>query len=259
VITGIDVSHHQGVVDWAKVRGDGHAFAFVKATEGSTMIDPRFADNARRAAAAGLLVGAYHFARPDGDDAADECGHFLRTIGALRDVLTLPPVLDLEAGTGDLTVWAATFLAAVERTGRVPMLYSYGPFIRQHINRRANALAAYPLWLAAYVSAPPQPPAPWSAWSFWQHSSDGRVSGVVGRCDVNRYPGTLDELHQLAGARPTPITEPEEPEMTKDEHDAVIAARQLATATLEASKRIEARLDNLDKRLVRIEHATEGG
>ena len=94
-IWGVDVSHHQGPIDWPKVASEPHvAFAFIKATEGGDWTDPRFATNWREARAAGLLVGAYHFftfCRPP----LDQARHFLTT--APREPDALPAVLDVSS------------------------------------------------------------------------------------------------------------------------------------------------------------------
>ena len=71
-VRGIDVSHHQGPIDWQRVAADDVAFAVIKATEGGDHVDDAFATNLREARAAGLAVGAYHFftfCRPGGDQA----------------------------------------------------------------------------------------------------------------------------------------------------------------------------------------------
>ena len=60
-VRGVDVSRYQGDIDWPVLAGQGIDFAFIKATEGSTLVDPRFAANLDGATAAGLRVGAYHF------------------------------------------------------------------------------------------------------------------------------------------------------------------------------------------------------
>jgi lysozyme len=93
-IWGIDVSHYQGVVAWQSVRAAGAAFAFAKASEGTTATDPLFADNWRGIAQAGLARGAYHFAHP-GFDPETQAVHFHATVGDLRPG-DLPPVLDIE-------------------------------------------------------------------------------------------------------------------------------------------------------------------
>src|SRR5690349_7236247 len=58
---GVDVSAHQGTIDWPTVAADGVSAAYLKATEGATFRDPAFAHNWQQARAAGLQVGAYHF------------------------------------------------------------------------------------------------------------------------------------------------------------------------------------------------------
>ena len=60
-VRGVDVSSYQGKIDWNVIASQGISFAFVKATEGSSLVDPCFASNYGNAAAAGLRVGAYHF------------------------------------------------------------------------------------------------------------------------------------------------------------------------------------------------------
>jgi GH25 family lysozyme M1 (1,4-beta-N-acetylmuramidase) len=64
-LPGIDVSHHQGAIDWSQVAGAGTRFAFAKATEGRSYVDPTYATNKAGAALSGVVFGAYHFARPD--------------------------------------------------------------------------------------------------------------------------------------------------------------------------------------------------
>jgi lysozyme len=91
-LRGIDVSHHQGVVDWGKVAKSDVAFAILKATEGD-YVDETFARNLVGAHAAGLVVGAYHFftlCRPGADQAAN----FLKVVP--RDRAMFPPAVDIE-------------------------------------------------------------------------------------------------------------------------------------------------------------------
>ncbi|TGU69877.1 lysozyme, partial [Mesorhizobium sp. M1C.F.Ca.ET.144.01.1.1] len=94
-IRGIDVSHHQGQIDWQRVAADDVAFAIIKATEGGTHVDTEFATNLREARAAGLAVGAYHFftfCRPG----ADQAKNFIAAVP--RGEALLPPVVDIEFG-----------------------------------------------------------------------------------------------------------------------------------------------------------------
>lgn len=81
LLTGIDVSAYQPHIDWRAVAAGGDSFAFVKATEGASYVSPTFREQRDGAKAAGLLVGAYHFARWERDDPEAQAEHFARTIG----------------------------------------------------------------------------------------------------------------------------------------------------------------------------------
>ena len=60
-VQGIDVSHYQGMIDWAQIQDQGIDFAFIKATEGSGYVDECFYDNWQAAEQTDLMIGAYHF------------------------------------------------------------------------------------------------------------------------------------------------------------------------------------------------------
>lgn len=94
---GVDVSNWQGAINWGSVRGAGIEFSWMKATEGTTYKDPRFSANYLGAYNAGVIRGAYHFARPDLSGGAAQANFFASSGGAWsRDNLTLPGVLDIE-------------------------------------------------------------------------------------------------------------------------------------------------------------------
>jgi GH25 family lysozyme M1 (1,4-beta-N-acetylmuramidase) len=197
-IEGIDVSHWQGTIDWAKVKAAGKKFAFIKASEHTTFVDDKYATNRSKAKANGILVGAYHFARPDTstNDAVKEADHFINTAGPVSGELL--PVLDLEV-TGGLTktqlaAWAKSFLDRVyERTGVKGAIYMSPSFWSNYAGNSLNlANAGYKvLWIAHWTtaSAPTVPASNWggNGWTFWQYTSSGSVNGIEGRVDLNRY------------------------------------------------------------------------
>src|SRR5215210_6885099 len=128
-IRGIDVHGAKGPIDWPRVRQAGFQFALLKATEGRTFDDDRFKANRRDAKAAGLVVGAYHFARPDNNSPAAEAAHFLRVCqvqpGELR------PALDWEHDP-PTAPWALQFLRAIEAAiGAPPIFYTFPDFLRR--------------------------------------------------------------------------------------------------------------------------------
>lgn len=195
-VQGIDVSHFQGVVDWQQVAQAGMSFAFAKATEGITYVDPQFATNWTGIKAAGLLRGAYHFFEAN-DDATAQAQHFLDTVQLAKG--DLPPVLDIEttAGVSNEQIWSgvSTWLQVVEQAmGRQPILYTAPGFWNSHAPDLT--LTRYPLWLADYAAQPLLPHG-WTSWLFWQHSQTGSVAGVTGAVDLDLFSGTLQQLHEL--------------------------------------------------------------
>jgi lysozyme len=201
---GIDVSHWQGSVDWAKVRSDGITFAFMKATEGTSYVDPTLTTNWAGAQAAGVYRAAYHFARPStaAGSAATQARFFVSQAGVFQGVGDLPPVLDLEAtgglGPAALRSWVATWLSTVEQlTGRTPILYFSPSFWVDHLGN-STAFTRYPLWIAHYTTGQPTVPGGWPTWTFWQRTTSGRVDGIGGPVDLNRFNGSEAQLAALA-------------------------------------------------------------
>jgi GH25 family lysozyme M1 (1,4-beta-N-acetylmuramidase) len=202
-IQGLDVSHHQNEINWGRVRRDGKVFAFIKVTEGNRYIDPLYAYNHRLARAAGLRVGAYHYAQPTADlaDAVRQADHFLAWFN-LRDG-DLAPVLDLEESNGldaaTLTDWALLWLARVRaRTGLAPVIYASPVFWRNRLeDTTAIATAGHTLWIADWDSDPPRTPAgDWAAtgWSVWQYDECGRVPGIRGCALLDYLVGPLERF-----------------------------------------------------------------
>lgn len=234
-VDGIDVSKWQGQVDWPKVAGSGRAFAFIKSSEGEGYTDPRFVKNWNGARDAGVLVGAYHFARVSEAievDAADEAEWFVKVmtdVGAIADGAlipgVLPAVLDIEwdqradgIKPAKVLQWCQIFLAQLEqRTKRTPIVYC-GPSFWKFKLSKTTALQRYPLWEVCYTTRPqPKPMGAWQ-WTFWQHSAKGSVPGVKGSCDVNRFVGDVGALRRLAGLDATPETIAAAPECWTVKH-----------------------------------------
>src|SRR4051794_25361600 len=96
-LEGIDVSNHNGVIDWQAVKDAGISFAFIKATEGDAFVDRYFATNMARCRAAGVIPGAYHFYHHD-IDPAEQADHFVHVMGPIHPG-DLPPTIDVEMPT----------------------------------------------------------------------------------------------------------------------------------------------------------------
>ena len=222
---GIDVSGYQGTnIDWVSVKNAGISFAWVKATEGITFDDDAFTVNEANAHAAGLLIGAYHFAHPDThtslSGADQEAAHFWTIAGPYLQASNgqLMPVLDLEVSmTNQQTVaslagwvnqWCNDITNYAFQYGVVlkPVVYTYTSYASQWID--ARIATNWLLWLAAPGSANAQTGAPstypWSNWAVWQYTFADTVSGVSG-ADGDVFNGTVPGLGQLViGGLPTP-------------------------------------------------------
>jgi GH25 family lysozyme M1 (1,4-beta-N-acetylmuramidase) len=204
-VEGIDISHWQGDIDWPLVSNAGKKFAFMKASESTHFVDPTYGLNRARARAAGLKVGAYHFAQPGfaspGDttgDARAEADHFLATAGIADG--DLPPVLDLERVNGltptALQQWAKAFLERIhERTGVRGVIYTSPNFWSNYLaDTDWFATNGYRvLWIAHWTTGPSPtvPASDWAGfgWTFWQYTSKGTVVGIDGNVDLDRFDG----------------------------------------------------------------------
>lgn len=207
--SGIDVSHWQGVVDWAEVAGDGYGFVFAKATEGTYFTDDAYYDNTEGARGAGLVAGGYHFAIPNEDPGDVQARFFVDNGGGWTDDgATLPGVLDIEWNPYDgddcydmseteLISWIADFVdeyAAL--TGRDPVIYAGKTWWEYCV--ATDEFASLPLWVADWQTDSPDLPEGWSEWTFWQTSAEGDVAGVAGDCDLDMYAGSPEELEWFA-------------------------------------------------------------
>jgi lysozyme len=195
-MSGIDVSHFQGEIDWFEVRSAGICFAFIKATEGAGMSDPLFGQNWRGAKRAGVLRGAYHFCRPE-VNAEVQAQFFLQKLQ--DDAGELPPVLDLEVLTNcepeQVIHNAQTWLQIVEdKLATRPILYTGSSFWRKTL-KNSTAFSGYPLWIAHYTNGPkPLLPSAWPNWTFWQFAQAGRVAGIQGEVDLDIFNGDAADL-----------------------------------------------------------------
>lgn len=200
-VDGIDVSYHQGTIDWWRVAAAGKRFAFIRATAGTLTADTEYWTNRSGARAAGIAVGSYHFANPDTavNDAGNEASWFLRNAAITSGDLI--PVLDFETSNGldpaSLTVWAQTWLSQVTAaTGVRPIIYTTPTFWANSMgNTDWFAKNGYSvLWIAHWTTAsePAVPAGGWGGhgWSFWQHSSSGTVPGISGPVDLDRFNGS---------------------------------------------------------------------
>ena len=193
-LRGIDVSHHQGEIDWARVAKSDVSFAILKATEGGDYVDDTFARNLAGARAAGLVVGVYHFftfCRPG----TEQAKNFLAAVPT--DQPMLPPVVDIEFGgncaarpsVADFGKQLADFLKPVEAAfDRPAIIYVMDDVVAQY----GTALPDRKRWVRSLVWPPGQ-----RGWVYWQYHNRGRVDGIVGDVDLNILQGGPEKLAAL--------------------------------------------------------------
>jgi lysozyme len=202
-VQGVDVSWHQGPIDWRALAAGDVRFAYIKATEGGDHVDQRFAVNWSEAGEAGLMRGAYHFftlCRSGAEQAANFIAVVPRTEGAL------PPALDLEhkgpcregPTMRDVVAEARVFLDRVEAAyGVRPILYTTREFHDAHLTE----LRGERFWLRSLVTPPRFRE---RDWVIWQHHNRGHKRGVSGPVDLNAFRGDEAALAEFAvdDARP---------------------------------------------------------
>ena len=196
---GIDVSHHQGVIDWEKVAADGIDFAFIRASYADDTQDRQFSRNWREAKANGIKRGAYHFFRAD-EDAKVQAELFLSQLG--NDYGEFPPVIDVEMEDGapyyvsrekwidGISIWIDI---VQDRTGMKPTIYT-GP---GHWNGAVNTdhFSDHTLWVANWDVECPRTPSAWEGWVFWQTCGGCfPVNGIDNPVDANVFNGNIDQL-----------------------------------------------------------------
>ncbi|MEO5909670.1 MAG: GH25 family lysozyme [Pelobium sp.] len=194
-VHGIDVSSYQGKIDWQKVNemeynGIRISFAFIKATEGVTLVDPYFQRNWRESKKAGVLRGAYHYFKPL-KSGIWQAKFFLQTVSVVPG--DLPPVIDIEENADlsekEFIPNLKDFLNEVEKkTHNKPIVYTGYRFYKDHLEGK---LDGYPLWIAHYY----QPKlAEDVKWNFWQHADNAHVDGIKGKVDMNVFNGEAEDL-----------------------------------------------------------------
>lgn len=191
---GVDVSEHQGAIDWNAVAADGIDFAFVRAgnrgyTEGGLFADANFVENVDGAEAAGLDVGAYFFSQATSVEEAQEEADFVLALLDGRP-LALPVVFDHESvsdaqgranrvDSATLTAAALAFCQRIEEAGYTATIYGNKGDIARY-NR--GALGDRRIWFAEYDVAKPS-----ARFDFavWQYTNAGSVAGISTPVDLN--------------------------------------------------------------------------
>jgi lysozyme len=192
-VRGIDVSHHQGKIDWHQVKATGLDFAFIKATEGGDFRDPRFLENWDMTGKLKIPRGAYHFftfCR----SGREQAKNYLKTVPT--DGTALPIVLDLEFGgncskelsVDDMITEVSAFVETTSsRHDSRPIFYVTLEFFNKYLKNHARKFPAHDLWLRNIFYEPRQETC--GQWLFWQFANRGRLAGIEKPVDLNVFCG----------------------------------------------------------------------
>ncbi len=191
---GIDVSEHQGEIDWESVAGAGIDFAFLRIgyrgyTEGNMYPDARFEENYEAARAAGIRVGVYFYSQAVSEsEAAKEAEFVLQLLGERE--LDLPVTIDWEYADADsartddiggslLTSISDAFCSRIESAGYSAAIY----FNKDtgYIHYDLGVLSDYDFWIADYSDTPVF----YYAHEYWQYTDEGHVAGISETVDLN--------------------------------------------------------------------------
>jgi len=189
---GIDVSKHNGNIDWNQVKGAGIGFAMIRcgyrgSSSGVLVVDPMYQTNMNGAIQAGLGVGVYFFSQAvNVQEAVEEASLVIDLLSGYS--LSYPVYLDVEKSNGrgdaispeERTEICRAFLATVSNAGYTAGIYSNKLWFENRIN--TASLTDYRIWMAQYVDIPTYTA---TRYDMWQYTSKGSVPGVPGNCDMN--------------------------------------------------------------------------
>lgn len=180
---GVDISSYQADVDMGKLKEQNIEFVYIKATEGSTIQDDKFAVNWENAEKAGLLSGAYHFFSYD-SSGSNQAENFIKTVG--DDIKgRLLPVVDVEyygdkeknpPAKEDVVRELTVFLDKLEEHyGTKPMIYTRSDIYNKYLEGFSDR---YSMWMSSLYT-----PLSWNYkgdWYIWQYLNRGTLEGYSG-------------------------------------------------------------------------------
>ncbi|MEO8512353.1 MAG: GH25 family lysozyme [Ignavibacteria bacterium] len=190
-VSGIDVSHHQGDIDWDKVSQEDFAFVYIKATEGEEFKDSLYRFNNKNAVRVGFKTGAYHFYLAS-KDPLKQAENFIKSVP--KGSVQLPPVLDIEfppdmATEKDKSKLIGEIYMCLYKLknyyGKTPVIYTdydcYDNYLKPEFKD-------FDFWIRDIHDTPQFSDR--RSWLFWQHSNKGLVNGISGLVDLNVFNGS---------------------------------------------------------------------
>lgn len=179
---GIDISNHNGNINFDNVKSDGVEIVYIKATEGTTYIDSYLDINYSNAHSIGLKTGFYHFLVGTSSPETQATSFYNAIKNKISDII---PMLDVETNFDGLMDYILRFIAKFKEISNMPIgIYTYTSFMDNLDNR----IAAYPLWEANYNNDP------WNLQNNFftnrighQYTETGFIDGINAKCDINEF------------------------------------------------------------------------
>ena len=206
-VRGVDISHWNTIIDWGTIYNSGRRFVLIKATEGyggDASLHLNFLnDNAPLANEVGLLVGVWHYARPDlnstNNEARKEADWFVDNANNYLTADYLIPALDIETTNGSfpsLASWVNAWMEEVKLKANLtsyPILYCSQSYANGLYNADPTHMIEYPLWIVDLSNNESPDTCGWSQWSFRQYAGDiNAIANTAGRY-LGRCPGFADD------------------------------------------------------------------
>ncbi len=194
---GIDVSSHNGSIDWTAVKNSGVSYAIIRCGyrgygSGVLVEDSHFRSNIQGALNAGLKVGVYFFSQAvTTTEAVEEASMVLQLISGYS--VSLPVYIDVEyansshsgradsLGVSDRTAIVKAFCQTIQNSGYTAGLYANKTWLTSYLDM--SQLSSYKVWLAQYAASPTYT----GSYHMWQYSSSGSISGISGNVDLNLW------------------------------------------------------------------------
>ncbi len=198
-VRGVDVSSYQGKIDWETLSSQNLSFVFMKATEGSSWVDPCFSYNYEQAQNTQLRIGAYHFFSYDSSGEA-QAEHFISTVEKINNML--PPVIDLEfygdkeknpAQPKQVREQLDIMLKKLEQHyAQKPIIYATEKSYSMYLS---GSYEEYDIWIRNVITKPSLSDN--RQWTFWQYTNREQLEGYEGKekyIDMNVFYGTREEF-----------------------------------------------------------------
>ena len=188
IYRGIDVSEWQGDIDFRKVKEAGIEVVYIRAGQGFSYEDAKFERNYEEAKKNGLKVGVYHYVTARNTDEAKLQAKFFVSLISKKQI-DCRLAMDFESfgnlSREEINKVALEFIKEVEKLSKKEVVIYSNTYNATNIFKKE--VAEYPLWVAQYGVSSPQDNGNWNNWIGYQYSSTGRVSGIEGNVDLDRF------------------------------------------------------------------------